>query len=79
MHIENHKKKRKLKKVADKLSKILLKIEVRTGENGENLLGGVSSKEIAESLKEKYDIVVDKKKIELKETIKRNRRKKNRN
>ena len=61
--------KEEAKKVADKLSKILLKIEVRTGENGK-IFGGVSSKEIAESLKEKYDIVVDKKKIELKETIK---------
>ena len=47
----------------------MLKIEVRTGENGK-IFGGVSSKEIAESLKEKYDIVVDKKKIELKETMK---------
>ena len=61
--------KEEAKKVADKLSKILLKIEVRTGENGK-IFGGVSSKEIADSLKKKYDIVVDKKKIELKETIK---------
>ena len=61
--------KEEAKKIADKLSKILLKIEVRTGENGK-IFGGVSSKEIADSLKKKYDIVVDKKKIELKETIK---------
>ena len=61
--------KEEAKKIADKLSKILLKIEVRTGENGK-IFGGVSSKEIAENLKEKYDIVVDKKKIELKEIIK---------
>ena len=61
--------KEEAKKIADKLSKILLKIEVRTGENGK-IFGGVSSKEIAENLKEKYGIDVDKKKIELKETIK---------
>ena len=40
--------KEEAKKVADKLSKILLKIEVRTGENGK-IFGGVSSKEIEES------------------------------
>lgn len=56
-------------KIADKMSKILLKIEVKAGENGK-IFGGVSSKEIAESLEEKYGIKVDKKKIDLKETIK---------
>ena len=61
--------KEEAKKIADKLSKILLKIEVRTGENGK-IFGGVSSKEIADNLKEKYNITIDKKKIELKETIK---------
>ena len=61
--------KEEAKKIADKLSKILLKIEVRSGENGK-IFGGVSSKEIAENLKEKYNIIIDKKKIELKETIK---------
>lgn len=56
-------------KIADKLSKILLKIEVRSGENGK-IFGGVSSKEIAENLEKEYKIKVDKKRIELKETIK---------
>lgn len=56
-------------KVAQKLSKILLKMPVKTGENGK-VFGGVSSKEIAEKLEKEYDIKVDKKKIELKETIK---------
>lgn len=56
-------------KIADKMSKILLKIEVKAGENGK-IFGGVSSKEIAENLEEKYGIKVDKKKIELKEPIK---------
>lgn len=56
-------------KIVGKLSKISLKIKVKAGGNGK-LFGGVSSKEIAQELKEQYNIVVDKKKIELKETIK---------
>ncbi len=57
------------KKVADKLSKILLKMPVKSGENGK-IFGGVSAKEIAESLEKQYGISVDKKKIGLDETIK---------
>ncbi len=56
-------------KMAEKLSKILLKIPVKSGENGK-IFGGVSSKEIAQGLETQYGIKVDKKKIELKETIK---------
>ena len=54
---------------AEKLSKIQLKVPVKAGENGK-IFGGVSSKEIAELLKQNYKIDVDKKKIELKEAIK---------
>ena len=61
--------KEKAIKVADKLSKILLKIEVKAGENGK-IFGGVSAKEIAQELSKEYKIEVDKKKIDLKETIK---------
>ncbi len=61
--------KEEAQKIADKLSKILLKIEVKSGANGK-IFGGVSSKEIAENLDSQYKIKVDKKKIELKETIK---------
>ena len=57
------------KKIAEKLSKILLKIPVKAGENGK-IFGGVSAKEVSDLLKEEYKIEVDKKKIELKETIK---------
>ena len=53
----------------EKLSKITLKIFVKAGENGK-IFGGVTSKEIADRLKESYNIEVDKKKIDLKETIK---------
>lgn len=56
-------------KQADKLSKILLNIKVKAGENGK-IFGGVSSKEIAENLEKQYQIKVDKKKIDLKEPIK---------
>ena len=61
--------KEEAKKIAEKLSKIQLKIPVKAGENGK-IFGGVSAKEIAELLKENYKIGIDKKKIELKETIK---------
>ena len=46
-----------------------MKIKVKAGENGK-IFGGVSSKEIAQELEKEYNIKVDKKKIELKETIK---------
>ena len=61
--------KEEAKKIADKLSKILLKIPVKAGENGK-IFGGVSAKEVSDLLKKEYKIEVDKKKIELKETIK---------
>lgn len=61
--------KEEAKKIAEKLSIILLKIPVKAGENGK-IFGGVSAKEISDLLKEEYKIEVDKKKIELKETIK---------
>ena len=57
------------KKVADKMSKISVRVKVKVGENGK-IFGGVSSKEIAQELEKGYQIKVDKKKIELKEPIK---------
>lgn len=61
--------KEEAEKIADRLSKILLKIKVKSGENGK-IFGGVSSKEIADNLEKQYKIKIDKKKIDLKETIK---------
>ena len=61
--------KEEAKKVAEKLAGIQLKVEVKSGENGK-IFGGVSAKEIADLLKSNYNIEVDKKKIDLKETIK---------
>ena len=56
-------------KIADKLSKVVLKIPVKVGNNGK-IFGGVSTKELSELIEKNYNIKVDKKKIELKETIK---------
>ena len=61
--------KEEAKKLADKLAGIQLKVPVKAGENGK-IFGGVSAKEIADLLKQNYNIEVDKKKIDLKETIK---------
>ena len=55
--------------IARKLKGILLKINVKAGENGK-IFGGVTAKEIADTLKTQANIEVDKKKIELKEQIK---------
>ncbi len=56
-------------KIANKLANMLLKIKVKAGENGK-IFGGVSAKEIAQELEKEYKIKVDKKKIDLKDTIK---------
>lgn len=56
-------------KTSEQIEKIKLTFRVKAGENGK-VFGGVSSKEIAEKLEKDYSIKIDKKKIELKETIK---------
>ena len=61
--------KEEAKKISEKLAGIQLKVPVKSGENGK-IFGGVSAKEIADLLKSNYNIEVDKKKIDLKETIK---------
>ena len=55
--------------LSEKLSKIILKIQVKAGENG-RIFGGVTAKEISEQLQQQYNYTVDKKKIDIKETIK---------
>ena len=68
----NYKKdqeKQNAEELAKKLKGIMLKIKVKAGENGK-IFGGVTSKEISENLKNQYNFIVDKKKIELKDTIK---------
>lgn len=61
--------KKEAEQIKEKLEKIRLDIKVKSGENG-RIFGGVTSKEISDVLKDKYSINIDKKKIELKETIK---------
>ena len=61
--------KKEAEKIKEKLEKIRLDIKVKSGENGK-IFGGVTSKEISDVLKDKYSINIDKKKVELKETIK---------
>ena len=57
------------KKTSEKLNKIMVKVEVKAGENGK-IFGGVSAKDISENLEKQHNIKIDKKKIDLKETIK---------
>lgn len=69
---KEHKKqedKKEAIEISKKLEKIMLKINVKAGENGK-IFGGVTSKEISEQLKKQYKFNIDKKKIDLKETIK---------
>ncbi len=61
--------KNEAEKLAEQLKEIILVIKVKAGENGK-IFGGVTSKEISENLKKQHKIEIDKKKIELKETIK---------
>ncbi len=55
--------------LAKKMKEMTLKFTVKAGENG-RLFGAITTKEIAETLKKQYNIVVDKKKIVLPESIK---------
>ena len=55
--------------LARKLKEMKLVINAKVGENGK-LFGGVTSKEISENLEKQHNIKIDKKKIELQDTIK---------
>ncbi len=57
------------KELAEKLSKIQVVIKTKAGENGK-LFGSITSKDISENLKDKHGIDIDKKKINLDESIK---------
>lgn len=57
------------KKIADKLSKLTVKITESAG-NDNRLYGAVTSKDIAERLAKDHGITVDKKKIVMNESIK---------
>ena len=55
--------------LAEKMKTMTVEFKVKAGENG-RLFGAITAKEIAETLKKDYEIVVDKKKILLPESIK---------
>lgn len=59
----------KATETAKKIEGILLKLPVKSGENGK-VFGSITAKEIAENLEKQYKIIVDKKKINLQEPIK---------
>ena len=69
---QNHKKeleKEEAERVKNKLQEITLKISAKIGDNGK-LFGSITSKEIAENLDNQFKIKIDKKKINLKDSIK---------
>ena len=61
--------KKNAEELAQRLKGIMLKVKVKSGKNGK-IFGGVTAKEISENLRVQYDLDIDKKKIELKDTIK---------
>ena len=57
------------KEIAKKIEKIELIIKAKVGENGK-IFGGITAKEISDTLKKDHNFEIDKKKIALKEPIK---------
>jgi len=57
------------KELAEKIEKLRLHIKVKSGETGK-IFGGVTSAQIVDELKKQEGIDVDKKKVQLDETIK---------
>ncbi|MDA8229511.1 MAG: 50S ribosomal protein L9 [Desulfitobacterium hafniense] len=63
------KEKQDAEALASKLNSLIIKVVTKTGEGG-RLFGSVTSKEIAEALKQQHGIDLDKRRLELKEPIK---------
>ncbi len=55
--------------LASQLSKVSVTIGVKTGEGGK-LFGSVSGKDVAEAIERQHGLAIDKRKVELKETVK---------
>lgn len=69
---EQHKKDRELadaKEMAEKLKSVTVTLETKAGDNGK-LFGSITTKDIADKLKEQHKCDVDKKKLSMVETIK---------
>jgi large subunit ribosomal protein L9 len=67
--MKNERELEKARKLAERIREVELVISARAGENGK-LFGAITGKDIAEKLKSKFNIDVDKKKINLPEAIK---------
>lgn len=68
-NFKKEQEKEKANEIKEKLSKIMLTIKVKSGENGK-IFGSITTKEISIELQNQYNIEIDKKKINLKEPIK---------
>lgn len=66
---KKEKEKQEAQALAAKLNSLTVEIFTKSGEGGK-LFGSVTNKEIAEALKSKHGIEVDRRKLELKEAIK---------
>lgn len=55
--------------LASQLSKVTVTIKVKTGEAGK-LFGSVTGKDVAEAIETQHGLAIDKRKIELKDTVK---------
>lgn len=61
---------KEVKELAEKINNISLEIKVKAGEEGK-LFGSVTSKDIVETLLKEHGIELDKKKLNLKESLKK--------
>lgn len=68
-HFKKEQDKEKANQIKQKIEKMTLTIKAKAGGNGK-IFGSITSKEIATELQTQYKIEVDKKKINLKESIK---------
>lgn len=59
----------KAKNIADRMKEFTVKLTAKSGKEGK-LFGSITSKDVAQALKEQYNIEVDKRKIDLPEGIK---------
>jgi len=61
---------KEVRELAEKINNISLEIKVKAGEEGK-LFGSVTSKDIVEALLKEHEIKLDKKKLNLKESLKK--------
>lgn len=66
---KKEKEKQEAQALAKKLNSIMIEVVTKSGEGG-RLFGSVTNKEIAEALKAKYGVELDRRKLEIKEPIK---------